>query len=79
MVILKGATFEWCCGLAGQLEEIKQQAQQNIEALLTQVQSGLGQSRTATHGGATIAELRPRLEKAIAQLQSGLIERDTEV
>ncbi|KAK9868735.1 hypothetical protein WJX84_010577 [Apatococcus fuscideae] len=62
-----------------QLEEIKQQAQQNIEALLTQVQSGLGQSRTATHGGATIAELRPRLEKAIEQLQSGLIERDTEV
>lgn len=62
-----------------QLEEIKSQAQRSIEALLTEVQSGTRQSRAAVHGGNTIAEMRPRLERAIDQLQSGLIERDTEV
>ena len=62
-----------------QLEDIKAQAQRTIQALLTEVQNGARQSRAAVHGGNTIAEMRPRLERAIDQLQSGLIERDTEV
>ncbi|KAK9827021.1 hypothetical protein WJX74_003724 [Apatococcus lobatus] len=61
------------------LEDIKDQAQRSIEALLTEVQSGSRQRGAAVHGGNTIAEMRPRLERAIDQLQSGLIERDTEV
>ncbi len=62
-----------------QLEDIKDQAQRNIEALLTDVHSSLGQVRQASQNGFNAAEMRPRLERAISQLQSGLIERDTEV
>ena len=67
-----------CHGLL-QLEEIKDEAQRTIEALLTDVQSGLGRARSTPQGGINVAEMRPRLERAILQLQSGLIERDTEV
>jgi hypothetical protein len=66
-----------------QLQALKERAKQHLAAILEQQgttgSSGNGSSGSSSIGAVDTHELRAKLENAIRVMQTGLVERDTEV
>jgi hypothetical protein len=71
-----------------QMQELKERAKQHLEDILASVTpgrfsnyGGSSSSSSSSYGGGSVdtQQLRGRLENAIRVMQTGLVERDTEV